>query len=400
MNICFCTPRLPYPPIAGGRIEIYRLIQGLVERGHEVTLITAGDQSECETMESEVGVKIVSVEHDRSIKPSLYAQNLFVRDPLPIMNYRRGPFFEAVSSQLRKESFDILHLHTLQMTFLAQELETEIPRVIRFTNIKSLIYQQYARHTSNPAKAVYAYLQYLKTKRFERLITGHADVTLTITDEDGQFLNGINALGRIETLPAGIDVASFSDATESGGENQDAEPIVTFFGSMDYHPNEDAIVWFTENVWPKIREANSQVALELVGKSPPEQVEALGDREDITVTGFVEDITEWVQRATVVVIPIRVGTGVRMKILHAMAMGKPIVSTATGMQGIAVEDDVHALIRDEPTDFATGVNHLLEEENRRTELGTNAKKFVAEHYGYDSVAMKLEAVYEEITPEG
>lgn len=392
MNVCFCTAQIPYPPIAGGRVETYRLVEGLVDAGHDVTVVAAGDPDTGAEMAAESGADVRTVDHDRSQRPGQLVRNLATSDPLPVMKFREGPYADEVRETLGSSPFDVLHLHTLQTSFLARDLDVSIPRVVRLTNVKSLIFRQFASYTSNPAKAAYSYLQYRKTRRYERGITAHADVTLAITNDDRDFLRDLGAPGRVETLPAGIDVSRFDEALAV----EDGEPVVTFFGSMDYHPNEDAALWFTDEIWPEIRASHPEAALELVGKGPSEELRALADDPSVTVTGFVDDITEWVARASVVAIPIRVGTGVRIKILHAMAMGKPVVSTSAGIQGIEVTDGVQARVRDDPSVFAGAVTDLLERPEDRAEIGRAARTYVDTNHGTDAICENLVATYEEV----
>lgn len=378
--------------MAGGRIEIYRLIQGLVSHGHNISLITSGDEDLIEEMKSEVSVSVINVRHDSGVSVDQYAKNILTSDPLPIMNFRSGPFDTELENAIGENDFDIVHLHTLQMSFLAEGVPSDLPTVIRFTNIKSEIYRQFARRTANPFKTAYAYMQYKKTKIFEQNITQFADITLTITEDDQKFLENLNVKGKIETLPAGIDIDAFSNFEFSRNDGN----IIMFFGSMDYHPNEDAALWLAEDIWPIIKEDSGNCTLELVGKSPSEELEQLSDDRDITVTGYVDDIQEWVDRASVIVIPIRVGTGVRIKILHAMAMGKPIVTTSTGIKGINAEDGVEVLIRDSPDEIATAVVNLIDCPDQREQLGLNARSFVEKEYSYESVSRKLESIYQNI----
>jgi glycosyltransferase involved in cell wall biosynthesis len=169
---------------------------------------------------------------------------------------------------------------------------------------------------------------------------------------------------------------------------------------MDYHPNEDAVLWFAREVMPVIRRRRSDVTFEVVGKDPSEDVRALDDREDVRVTGFVEDLGEHVARAAVVVLPIRVGTGIRMKALHAMAMGKPLVSTTLAVQGIAVEDGEHAsLAEEDPAAFAEAVLGLLEDPDRQTRYRERARELVERDHDWPTITDQLEGFYEGVVAD-
>lgn len=393
MKVCFCTPQPPYPPISGGRVETFRLIEGLVSNGHEVTVVTydAGTDR-IKGLGDDTGCSVHPVPDERNWGATPFVTNITTKDPLPITRTQTDALERAVGEVIREEQPDVLHLHTLQMSYLARE-EYDIPTVVRFTNAKSNIYDQFSEREANPIKSLYAKFQATKTRWYEAEISRCADMTLAITTEDRKRFEEQGGK-QIETLPAGIDVGRFQS---TAGDSQSTDtPVVTFFGSLDYHPNEDAAVWFAEEIFPQVRREYPEARFDVVGKDPPESVQELKDRDGIRVTGFVENIYEYVGDATVVVVPIRVGTGVRIKILHALAMGKPVVSTATGMQGIPVEDGEHAIVRSDADGFGTAVIDLLRSPESRATLGRGGRSFVGDHYSRDVVAKQLATKYESL----
>lgn len=388
MRVCFCVHRLPYPPIAGGKTETYKLIEGLSKQGHDVDVISyCDDLDRAREMERESGCTIVPVPGLPNRTWGNVLKNVISPDPLPVMKARTERYQDEVSD--RADDADVLHLHALQTAYLASSLDVDVPTVLRFNNVKYEIYRQYAKHTGNPAKSLYAYLQYAKTKGFETRIPERSDLTLTITEEDRERLTRRDTSANIDVLPAGVDLSRFRP---DNGEPE--ERTITFFGSMDYHPNEDAAIWFTEEVLPRVRAQFDDATFEIVGKSPPASVRALAKRDGVRVTGFVEDIQEYVSRATIVVIPIRVGTGVRIKVLHAMAMGKPMVSTPVGVQGIRVEEDRHAVVAQTPDEFAAAVEALLTDPERRGRLGRNARTLVKSDHDWATIVERLGAFYD------
>lgn len=390
MNVCFCAHRLPYPPLAGGKRETYRLVESLADEGHTVDLVTyTDDPGLAAEMEGDAGCAVHTVPGLPDRTPANLLRNLVSRDPLPVMKADTAEFREAVRNQAREA--DVVHLHALQTSFLAADDALSAPTIIRFNNVKYEIYRQFARFTDNPAKAAYAYLQYYKTREYERAIPTASDLTLTITAEDRERLNATAVDGRIDVLPAGVDPTEFELLA-----HDPESPVVTFFGSMDYHPNEDAVIWFVRNVLPLIREQRPDVTFEVVGKNPPRTVRDLDERTGFRVTGFVDDLGEHVARAAVVVLPIRVGTGIRMKALHAMAMGKPLVSTPLGVQGIDVTDGHHASITEEPADFAGAVLELLADPERQTRYRRNARELIEREHDWPTIARRLEDFYETV----
>ena len=390
MEVCFCAHRLPYPPIAGGRIETYEMIAGLVDRGHSVTLVTYGsDEEAAAEMEATSGctVRLVPGVPDRTL--GNLTRNLVSRDPLPVMKARTPEYTETV--RRAAQDADVVHLHALQPSYLARELPDPTPTVIRFNNVKYEIYRQFAKYTDNPGKAAYAYLQFLKTRRYEAKIADQATVSLTISPEDRDRLREVGSEGTIRVVPPGVDLERFApDGTDEPGDT------ITFFGSMDYHPNEDAVRWFGREIFPEISRRYPEATFEIVGKNPSDRIERLGEQRGITVTGFVEDIREYIRRATVIVIPIRVGTGVRIKVLHAMAMGKPTVTTTVGKQGIGFEDGIHGLVADTASAFVDAVSELIADPEAREQYGAQARALMEREHDWATITERLEAEYRRI----
>lgn len=390
MRVCFSAHRLPYPPLAGGKRETFKLVEGLVAAGHTVDLVAYSDDSDLAAeMESDVDCTVHTVSGLPNRNPANLLRNLFSRYPLPVTKSDTDEFREVVYEQARNA--DVVHLHALQTAFLAADDALAAPTVLRFNNIKYEIYRQFARYTDNPAKAAYAYLQYYKTREYERSIPSMSDLTLTITPEDRDRLVPDRGSGRIDVLPAGVDPSEFELLAHDSEST-----VVTFFGSMDYHPNEDAVLWFVRDVLPLMRDQRPEISFEIVGKDPSREIRDLDDRPGVRVTGFVEDLGKRVGRAGVVVLPIRVGTGIRMKALHAMAMGKPLVSTTLGVQGIDITDGRHASLADEPEAFARAVLDVLDDPDRQTRYRNNARALVEREHDWPTITDRLEGFYETV----
>jgi len=394
VNVCFCTHRLPYPPIAGGRRETFKLVEYLAAEGHAVDLVTYSDDSDrVAEMEAAVGCTIHPVPGVPNRTPWNLLGNLLSRDPLPVTKADTTEFRDAARERARE--VDVAHLHALQTSFLAADDALAAPTVVRFNNVKYEIYRQFARFTDNPAKAAYAYLQYHKARGYERSIPSASDLTLAITPEDRERLRSNGGGASIDVLPAGVDPGAFGPLAHDPESS-----VVTFFGSMDYHPNEDAVLWFVRDVLPLINQERPDISFEIVGKDPSRAVRDLGDRDDVRVTGFVDDLGDHVARAAVVVLPIRVGTGVRMKALHAMAMDKPLVSTRLGVQGIAVADGQHASLADTPEAFARAVLDLVDDPARQSRYRANARELIERDHDWAAITDQLEGLYEAVIAGG
>jgi glycosyltransferase involved in cell wall biosynthesis len=215
-----------------------------------------------------------------------------------------------------------------------------------------------------------------------------ADAVLTVSDTDREMFAKLVPRNKITTVQTGVDVDYFRPAPGKEQAN-----MMVFTGSMDWMPNEDGILYFVAEILPLIRREIPDARLLVVGRSPSGRVKELAVRDSlIEVTGTVEDIRPFMDRAAVYVVPLRIGGGTRIKIFEAMAEGKAVVSTTIGAEGLPVADGQNIVIADRPSDFAGRVVTMLRDSDLRHSLGDAARKLVEENYSWGSVARQFAEV--------
>ena len=195
---------------------------------------------------------------------------------------------------------------------------------------------------------------------------------------------------EVAVIPNGIDTRVYVPAT---GEPQTASDSLVFTGTMDFRPNVDAVLWFTEQVWPRIQTEVPDVHFYVVGQRPHRRLGSLRKDRSVTVTGWVEDVRPYIADATVYVAPLRMGGGTRLKLLEAMAISKPVVATRLGAEGYPVTDGRELVLADTPAEFAQAVIALLNSSARRAELGQSARTFVERRYDWRVIVPRIEQVY-------
>ena len=195
---------------------------------------------------------------------------------------------------------------------------------------------------------------------------------------------------RISVIPTGVDTEYFRPSP--GPEQPDT---MAFTGTMDWMPNEDGVAYFVDKIFPLIRQEFPDAAFWAVGRRPPRRIQALASA-NVTVTGAVEDIRPYLGKAAVCVVPLRSGSGTRIKIFEAMAMGKAVVSTRMGAEGLPVRDGENIVLADDPADFAREVAQLLRAPERRAKLGHAARQLVEENYGWPSVAAHFDQIMHSV----
>jgi glycosyltransferase involved in cell wall biosynthesis len=245
-------------------------------------------------------------------------------------------------------------------------------------------------------KAFYSMVQWWRLRRFEREICLASKRILAVSEVDKAALlrlsSGIER--RIKVLPNGVDPDYWSrDAEYPSTAVGDTGEILVFDGSMDFRPNVDAVQWFAREAWPLVRAERPGARFYIVGRNPTREVLALGSIPGITVTGAVDDPRSWVAAATVYVVPMRIGGGVRLKVLQAMAMGCALVSTPVGVEGIGVQDSKEVVIAASVRSFAQATLSLLSDPQRRAALGHAARETAVAQYAWQTLLPTLDQVY-------
>jgi glycosyltransferase involved in cell wall biosynthesis len=200
---------------------------------------------------------------------------------------------------------------------------------------------------------------------------------------------------RLFVVPNGTDTKFFKPNNGEVAENS-----VLWIGHMDVHTNKDAVLYFWKDIYPILKRKYPQVKMTFVGTAPPKEIADAAQKDpQVRATGFVDDIRPYIDEAAIMVVPIRIGSGTRLKILDAMAMGKAIVSTSVGCEGLNVNDEKDILIADEPEDFANKAIDLLKNSNKRIALEKNAIE-LAKTYDWDLITQRQELAYHQVIKAG
>ncbi len=241
--------------------------------------------------------------------------------------------------------------------------------------------------------AAYSFVQWRRLRRYEAQACRCADRVLAVSDADAAALQRLVPDLDVTVIPNGIDTQVYRPATF---DPQPPTPSLVFTGTMDFRPNVDAVLWFAREVLPRVRAEIPEAHFVVVGQRPHRRLDALRGDTAVTLTGWVEDTRPYIAQAAVYVAPLRIGGGTRLKLLEAMAMGKPVVATRLGAEGYPVRDGCELLLADTPADFAAAVVNLLHTPERGAELGRAARAFVEERYDWRVIVPRVEAVYEEV----
>jgi glycosyltransferase involved in cell wall biosynthesis len=265
-------------------------------------------------------------------------------------------------------------------------LTGRVPVVLFEHNVEHLIWRRLAAAEPwGPRKAALE-LEWRKLRRYEARACAAADLTLAVSEKDRAALAANAPSARVRAIPTGVDTSYFAP----NGHHESPAHLV-FTGSMNWYPNEDGVLHFIDEILPLIRREEPAAGLTVVGRDPSPRIREEAARAGVRVTGVVDDVRPYVAEGAVYVVPLRLGGGTRLKIFEALAMGKAVVSTTVGAEGLALVPGEHLLVADEPASFARAVVSLLRDAGRRHALGAAGRQLVAEKYGWAQVAREFES---------
>jgi sugar transferase (PEP-CTERM/EpsH1 system associated) len=388
------------PPDTGGKIRSYNILRELA-REHAITFFSfygaqAGDiHSGLRTVFEKVVCIPLDLPAPKSFRESLdYGMRLFTNQPYNISKYCRPQVRAELRQLLRQETFDVIICDFL-IAAGAIPWESPSPKVLFTHNVESVIWQRHYQVTSNPVWKLLSWREWRTMETAERKYLRRANHVLAVSEDDCNFFRNYIDAVKLSVIPTGVDTEYFRPATTPEVPNS-----LVFTGSMDWLPNEDAIIFFIKEILPLIRKEVPDVSLTVVGRKPSQRLNQLAVCEaNVKLTGWVEDIRPFLATGAACVVPLRIGGGTRLKIFEAMSMGKAVVSTTVGAEGLPVRKGEHLLIADQPAAFANVTVALLRDPVRRQELGAAARKLVEERYSWAQVAKEFAQVLTRIVGE-
>ena len=405
MRVLWLTPELPSPLGAGGALRPWHRLGRLVAHGHEAVVVAPVHPDEREGAERlrAAGVDLRAYERPPARmgetlsllrrRPALAAAP--VREPL--LAWQCDVFWTALEPLAREAlagpRFDAVNVnHDWAADWVRRLPLGGAARVLTLENLTWSYYANRARASAGP-RGLLLEIEARRWLRYDRARFADYDALVTVSEYDAE-LAARETSTRTVAIPSGVDTSALAPAPEP--EDPPAEPALIFTGNMRWPPNAEAVRWLLREVWPRVRDRVPSARLLAVGADPPADVAALaGDR--VEVPGRVPELEPWFERASIVVIPILSGAGIRLKVLDALASGRAIVSTTMGAEGARVANGEHLVIADDAEAFADAVIRLLEDPAERRRLGANARSLAEERYDWRALGDRFEALLRELT---
>ncbi len=393
MKILFVTPGFVHPLVGGQSIRTYNFLRELRARGASITVVTIvepGSNGQFLRVMEEFGCRVIPVamNPDRSMTTAEKIALRLRQTPATICRYFDPAMQLAVQEALRDGAFDAVLCDQLHMAQYCHDIP--LPKILNTDDPLFIQLRREANVCASRSKAWSMRLEAAKYERYERCMFAAFDHVLFVSAADRKQVEDTLGCRNIEIIPQGVDT-SFFTPEGPGLAPPPAEPFVAITGTMNYAPNAAAAVYFAREVLPRLRSTHPRIGCAIVGAYPTEEVKNLArDHQGVVVTGFVDDIRPYLRSASVYVSPAISGTGIKNKVLQAMAMEKGIVATPLSMDGIPQAVDGESVVVAEGADaIARAVARLLDDPAEAARLGANARRCIVEHYSWRAIIGRL-----------
>lgn len=401
MKVLLISPQNPYPPIDGGKISIFYPLMELNKKGISIGIFFLYKEKEpFEAIQffKKNSIKVYPFLLDTTDSIKKVMKNFLESEPFKMAKYFHPSALKYLKKIVQEFKPDIIQSHHAHMAKYAIELKKEfnVPIVLREHNIEYKLIEQFYKSESNPIIKVTAYWQYVKTKKYETNIWSYFDKVIFISPLDENIAKNANSRIKSVVIQDGVDIEKFHPI------DLKKEPYsLIFTGNLRTIQNLKSILWFVKNVWPIIKEKEPKAKLYITGGGEEILYKKLKistlNTQGIFLLGFVKNIQETISKCQVFISPTRIGSGIRIKVLTAMALGMPIVCTSLDATPIiGVRNGEHLIVADTPEDFAEGILHLFNDERLRYNLGSNARKLIEQQFTWDKYAEKMINIYKEI----
>ncbi|HKI53609.1 MAG TPA: glycosyltransferase family 4 protein [Anaerolineales bacterium] len=407
-KILFLTQIVPFPPDAGPKVKTYHVIRALADQGHSVTLVSFVRPEEVRHISAlqEIceAVHVVPIRRSRVADAGYMLRSYLTNRPFLIERDDLRPMQDMVNSLVQKDDFQFIHADQLTMVQFAIRGASAFPNkktkvIFDAHNAVWTIVERMKENARWFLKPVLS-IEAKRVKKYEGELLQTVDHVLAVTDIDRNLLedalyfskeNKNNRASPITVIPIAVDTKKLQPINRKAGSKN----IVTL-GTLHYPPNADGIRWFFNEVFPLVQKRVPDVTLTIIGKNPPRDFLDLSESNQgtIKVTGYVDDLRPYLEESALMVVPVRAGGGMRVRILEAFSYGMPVITTTVGLEGIHGTPDHDVLIGDTPVEFANRTIELLEDDSLQEKLSNNGRELATTKYDWQAVLSAMRPIYE------
>ena len=388
MNILYLCHRFPFPPKRGGKIRPFNMIRHLSASGHQVTVCSLARSPE-EAQEGKGIAPHCAVFEMGHVKEWVQVARMIVRLPLPTpssMGFFYSPeLAEHVRGLLDSKTWDLIFVHCSSVAQYVEQVQN-IPKILDFGDMDSQKWFEYANYKPFPLSLGYR-LEGAKMLAAEKRLARRFDLCTATTRTEWETLNGYQTGVDTDWFPNGVDADFFCPSNEP----YDADTI-SFIGRMDYYPNQECMARFCQQTWPLLKSRHPSMKLLIVGADPSPTMRQLGELPGITVTGSVPDVRPFIRNSALMVAPLNIARGTQNKILEAMAMGVPVVTSTIAAGGVDAESETHFLVADTPQACAQAIMRIVGSPAERNRLAVAGRQRMLSHHAWPRSMERLDSI--------
>jgi len=397
VKVLLIAHKNPYPPDDGGKMGIYTMIEGLLSNNIQLDVLLMNPTKIFRPLEKFLVPKkinyidAVTIDTNVKILPLIY-NLLFQKESYFVTRFIDKNFEKKLEEILTKNNYDIVQLESIFSAVYLPLIKKYTNKIVLSAhNIEYQIWERVCNHEKNIFKKWYLNIQTKRLKKFEESIFKNVDAITAVTEQDKQFILSLFPDKPIVVTPNGLDMQNF----EIISFEQQKLNTIFYLGSLDWIPNQQGVVWFLENVWPKVVERKNDVQLIVAGKKIPQWLKDF-QVKNVRFYSDVPDTKELYHQYAITIVPLLAGSGIRVRIIEGMAYGKCIISTSVGAEGIPCEHNKNIIIADTPEDFAKEILDLLDNPNKVKSIQQEARKFAEENFSKEKVYLPLVKLYQQI----
>ena len=398
-RLLFLSQVLPFPPDGGVKIRtfhtlrllsetfdvtalcFYRWKAGLVEQDLEAS--TAALRSFATDLE----IFPIPQEHQRWRFFVDHLKSLLTGRPYTVPTYQSSRFEGRLRFWLENREFSLVHADSLDLSAYFDQV-SHLPLSCVHHDAQSRLLRRRSEKESGLARGGYLRLQSRRMEEEEKRWCSKVDLNVTVSETDRSYLQDVVGSGQYTVVPNGVDTETFAPTDRPPDTKE-----VVFVGGTSWFPNKDALEFFSDEVLPELRERTPDVSVSWIGRATTEEIERFSAYPNLTLTGYVDDIRPYVSKAACFIVPIRVGGGTRIKILDGWAMGKAIVSTTIGCEGLRATHGENILVADSAKEFADAIHSVLRDDETRRSLEAAGRRTVEDIYSWTIIGAHLNQEY-------
>lgn len=398
MRILVLTNKMPYPPKDGGSIASLALSEALYDCGNQIDILSMNTNKhfvDLNDIPKEITTKLnfITVPINTDISALALINNLLLsKDPYNAERFISDTYTDKLIELLKNNKYDIIQLEGLYLCPYIDtiRMHSDCKIALRSHNIEHEIWERAAINERNPLKRKYKKLLAHRIKNFKLKYLNKYDYLIPITERDGNQYNKLGNIKPIHTTPTGIDEVNYII-----DKSNVRFPGIFHIGALDWIPNQEGLKWFIENIWKRFKKEHPDFRFHLAGRNAPPAFEKYLTSTGITYLGEIEDANQFINENAIMIVPILSGSGMRIKIIEGMALGKTIITTSIGTEGINSTHNENILIADKPDDFYNCLEKVSTDRDFCNNISKNAVKFVHDNFHNIKIAEKLSKFYSE-----